>query len=118
LLSYLLQGDGILFYGVHLENGRVTGDLKKALREVIETNDLSVRLTANQNIILCDIKPSWKAKINKILGAAGVQVRVILRICCISLVQARLYGIKCCLEALFTTASTWPRSFGKEFELD
>ncbi|CAM6113369.1 unnamed protein product [Calypogeia fissa] len=73
-LGWHEQGDGHLFYGVHIENGRVTGELKKALREVIENYNLSVRLTANQNIVLCDIKPSWKAKINKTLGAVGVQL--------------------------------------------
>lgn len=70
------QGDGHLFYGVHIENGRITGDLKKALREVIENYNLSVRLTANQNIVLCDIKPSWKTKINKTLSTVGVQVGI------------------------------------------
>lgn len=65
-----------MFYGVHIENGRVTGDLKKALREVIENYNLSIRLTANQNIVLCDIKPSWKPKINKTLSAVGVQVSI------------------------------------------
>lgn len=70
----MLQGDGRLFYGLHVENGRVKGELKKALREIIEKYNLSVRLTANQNIILCDIRQAWRPKINKILAAVGVKV--------------------------------------------
>ncbi|KAG6541887.1 hypothetical protein Mapa_016715 [Marchantia paleacea] len=68
------QGDGRLYYGLHVENGRVKGELKKALREVIEKYNLSVRLTANQNIILCDIRQAWRPKINKILAAVGVKL--------------------------------------------
>jgi len=34
--------------------------MKKTLREVIEKYNLSVRLTPNQNIILCDIRNAWK----------------------------------------------------------
>jgi len=39
------------------------GEVKKALRTVIERYELPVRLTANQNLILTCIDPSWKADI-------------------------------------------------------
>ena len=48
--------------------------MKKALREVIEKYDLSVRLTPNQNIILCDIRNSWKRPITTTLAQAGLLV--------------------------------------------
>lgn len=41
--------------------------------QVIEEYNLSVRLTPNQNILLCDIKPEWKQAIEAELAAAGVE---------------------------------------------
>lgn len=35
-LGWMEQGDGKLAYGVYVQNGRVKGDAKKALRNVIE----------------------------------------------------------------------------------
>ena len=67
------QGDGKLWYGVHVVNGRLRGDAKKALRAVIERYELPVRLTANQDLLLTDIDPAWKADIVATLSAAGVQ---------------------------------------------
>lgn len=49
--------------------------MKKALREVIEKYNLSIRLTPNQNIILCDIRTAWKRPITTILAKAGLLVR-------------------------------------------
>ncbi len=49
------------------------GEVKKALRTVIERYELPVRLTANQNLILTCIDPSWKADILGTLTAAGVR---------------------------------------------
>ena len=39
---------------------------------MIEEYNLSVRLTPNQNILLCDIKPAWKQAIEAELTAAGI----------------------------------------------
>jgi sulfite reductase (ferredoxin) len=66
------QGDGRLFYGVHVVNGRLRGEMKKAMRTVIERYELPVRLTANQDIILADVDPAWKDDIRSVLRAAGV----------------------------------------------
>ena len=66
------QGDGKLWYGVHVVNGRLRGDAKKALRAVIERYELPVRLTANQDLLLCDVDPAWKADIVATLKAGGV----------------------------------------------
>ena len=73
LLGWEEQGDGKLWYGVHVVNGRLRGDAKKALRNVIERYELPVRLTAQQDLLLCDIEPSWKADIAATLAAAGIQ---------------------------------------------
>mmetsp|Transcript_3426 Transcript_3426/g.11212 ORF Transcript_3426/g.11212 Transcript_3426/m.11212 type:complete len:360 (+) Transcript_3426:3-1082(+) len=67
------QGDGKLYYGVHVQNGRLKGEAKKALRTVIERYELPVSLTPNQDMILCDVDPSWKADIMSTLAAGGVK---------------------------------------------
>lgn len=72
-LGWEEQGDGKLAYGIFIQNGRLKGDLKKALRRVIERYELPVRLTPNQNLILCDIDESWKADIIHTLSGAGVK---------------------------------------------
>ncbi|CAL1391093.1 unnamed protein product [Linum trigynum] len=71
-LGWHEQGDGALFYGLHVDNGRVGGKMKKTLREVIEKYNLDVRITANQNIILCGIKKAWKRPITTTLAQAGL----------------------------------------------
>lgn len=71
-LGWHAQGDGKYFYGVHVDNGRIKGATKKALRELIEKYSLSVRLTPNQNIILCDIRYSWKKHVTVALSQAGL----------------------------------------------
>ena len=72
-LGWMEQGDGKLAYGIYVQNGRLKGDLKKALRMVIERYELPVRLTANQNLILCDIEEDWKADIISTLSGAGIK---------------------------------------------
>ena len=67
------QGDGKLAYGVFVENGRLKGEAKKALRLIIERYELPVRITANQNLILTEIEPDWKSDILTTLSAAGVR---------------------------------------------
>lgn len=67
------QGNGRLFFGVHVANGRLRGELKKALRRVIEKYELQVILTAQQDIVLVDIAPQHKEAINAELRAAGAR---------------------------------------------
>ncbi|KAK9814405.1 hypothetical protein WJX72_005383 [[Myrmecia] bisecta] len=71
-LGWIEQGDGRLAYGIYVQNGRLKGEMKKALRTVIERYELPVRITPNQNLILCEIEPSWKADILATLSGAGV----------------------------------------------
>ncbi|CAN4119867.1 unnamed protein product [Withania somnifera] len=71
-LGWHEQGDGNLFCGLHVDNGRVKGAMKKALREVIEKYNLNVRLTPNQNIILCNVRQGWKRPINTALAQGGL----------------------------------------------
>ncbi|KAL2510834.1 Sulfite reductase [ferredoxin] [Abeliophyllum distichum] len=71
-LGWHEQGDGGLFCGLHVDNGRVKGTMKKTLREIIEKYNLNVRITPNQNIILCDIRKAWKRQITTALAQGGL----------------------------------------------
>ncbi len=76
-LGWHPQGDGNLFLGLSIDNGRVLDtdqlQLKQALRQIVETYQLPMRLTAHQNLILYDIQPDQQATIQNILDQAGVQ---------------------------------------------
>jgi sulfite reductase (ferredoxin) len=65
------QGDGLWFYGLNVENGRIKDTpemrLKSALREICNTFHSPLRLTPHQSIIFCDIKPEDRSKLESIL---------------------------------------------------
>ncbi|QDL11324.1 sulfite reductase, ferredoxin dependent [Brasilonema octagenarum UFV-E1] len=75
-LGWNEQGDGKLFLGISIDNGRIKdeGDfqLKTALREIVEKYNLPIRLTPHQNLVLYDIEPKNKQAIQKILSSHGV----------------------------------------------
>ncbi|XP_077211812.1 sulfite reductase [Tasmannia lanceolata] len=71
-LGWHEQGSGAMFCGLHVDNGRIKGTMKKTLREIIEKYNLSVRITPNQNIILCDIRRAWRRPITTALAQAGL----------------------------------------------
>ncbi len=65
-LGWQEQGDGNLFYGLFVENGRVKDTIRKTIREVVETFKTEVRLTAQQNILFVNIAPEDKEKIQAV----------------------------------------------------
>ncbi|VAH20867.1 unnamed protein product [Triticum turgidum subsp. durum] len=67
-LGWQEQGDGKLFYGVHVDNGRLGGQAKKTLREIIEKYNLDVSITPNQNLILCGVDQAWREPITAALA--------------------------------------------------
>lgn len=71
------QGDGKLFLGVNIENGRIKDEgslrIKSGLRAILRKFGMEVRLTALQSIILCDIDPKDKAEINRIMAEHGIK---------------------------------------------
>ena len=75
-LGWNEQGDGKLFVGISIENGRVKDEgsfrLKSALREIAEQFSLPMRLTANHNVIIYEIEPSQQSQIQQILDQHGV----------------------------------------------
>jgi sulfite reductase (ferredoxin) len=76
-LGWHEQGDGKLFLGISIENGRVkdegTFQLKTALREIVEKFHLPMRLTPSQNVLLYEIDPAHQAEIQQILTRCGIQ---------------------------------------------
>lgn len=76
-LGWHEQGDGKLFVGLSIENGRVYDNgklqLRTALREIEQRFHLPMRLTANHNVILYEINPADQAEIQRILDRCGIQ---------------------------------------------
>lgn len=73
--SYLGWGEdgaGKYWYGVYVQNGRVKGEGKKALRRVIERYELPVIITPHQNLILTEIEEAWKQDVEDTLSKAGL----------------------------------------------
>ena len=75
-LGWNEQGDGKLFLGISIDNGRVKDEgsfqLKTALRKIVEQFNLDIRLTGNHNLIFLDIEPDKKQTIEEILQSHGV----------------------------------------------
>ena len=76
-LGWHEQGDGKLFFGLSIENGRIKdeGDfqLKTALRKIVTQYNIPMRLSANHNAILYEINPQDKAAIESILKEHGLE---------------------------------------------
>jgi sulfite reductase (ferredoxin) len=72
------QGDGKLFLGVNVENGRLKdeGDfrIKSAVRLILEKYGVRCRLTPMQSLIFCDLEPSERSTIERILIDHGVKL--------------------------------------------
>lgn len=70
------QGDGKLFYGLHVDNGRVKdeGDfrLKTCLRVLVDKFNLNMIISPTQSLIFRDIDPKDKAEIESILAEHGI----------------------------------------------
>lgn len=71
------QGDGKLFYGLHVENGRVKDDgdfrLKSALRKLVDKYNLHMILSPTQSLIFSDINPKDKDGIEAVLREHGIK---------------------------------------------
>jgi len=77
-LGWNEQGDGKLFLGLSVENGRVKDEgkfkLRTALRTIVEQFSLPMRLTPHQNVLFYDIEPNDKEAISKIFQENGVEI--------------------------------------------
>jgi sulfite reductase (ferredoxin) len=72
------QGDGRLFYGLNIENGRILDRegmrLKTALREVARSWRPSFRLTPHQSLLICDLPAGCQSELEGLLHAHGVKL--------------------------------------------
>ncbi len=72
------QLDGKWFLGVPVSSGRIIDreneQIRTGLRAVILEYGMNIVLTADQNIILCDIETGEKARIEKILHDHGIKL--------------------------------------------
>jgi len=70
-LGWQPQGDGKLFLGLSIPNGRIRdtedSQLKTALRLINEQFALPLQLSPTQDVILRDIDPQWREQITAIL---------------------------------------------------
>ncbi|MCR9200459.1 MAG: NADPH-dependent assimilatory sulfite reductase hemoprotein subunit [Planctomycetaceae bacterium] len=71
------QGDGKLFLGINIENGRIKDEgelrIKTGLRAILGKFGMDTRLTALQSVILCDIDPANKDEIDGLLAEHGMK---------------------------------------------
>ncbi len=72
------QGDGKLFYGLNVENGRIhdEGDfrLKAALRRICTSLKPGIRLTAHQSFLFTDVDPADRDTLENLLGEHGIKL--------------------------------------------
>lgn len=77
-LGWHEQGDGNLFLGLFVENGRIKDDgdfkLRTALRRITDAYEFDMVVTPNQNVILKNISPSQKDGIEAILKEHSVKL--------------------------------------------
>ncbi|EME29767.1 sulfite reductase (ferredoxin) [Galdieria sulphuraria] len=76
-LGWFEQGNGKLFLGVPILNGRIKNDasmrLKTALRVLVDTfPEVRLNVTPEQNLLVKEIEPSTKEQITNILKEHGV----------------------------------------------
>ncbi|MFN0051328.1 MAG: NADPH-dependent assimilatory sulfite reductase hemoprotein subunit [Planctomycetales bacterium] len=86
------QGDGRLFLGINVENGRIKDEgalrLKTGLRAILSKYRMNTRLTALQGVILCDIQPGDREDIAAMLRTHGIRTAE-------ELTLVRRYSIAC-----------------------
>lgn len=74
LLDYLgwhRQSSGLWFVGLPLMCGRLEGERKAGLRRLVQTYQLEIRLTPNQDLLLCNIGTAQRAGLRQELAALG-----------------------------------------------
>jgi len=70
-LGWHQQSEKLWFVGLPLLSGRLTGRVKKELRNIVEKFALDVRLTPNQDLLLCNIGNYQKASVKRALINIG-----------------------------------------------
>ena len=75
-LGWHEQGDGKLYVGIYVENGRIAdvGEVRSrtGLRRIVEEIRPQVRLTAQQNVILAGIEPARRPRVEQLMAEHGI----------------------------------------------
>ncbi|KAF6004476.1 hypothetical protein F1559_002905 [Cyanidiococcus yangmingshanensis] len=71
-LGWHEDGHGTLFYGLLIDNGRVRGPLKKALRQIVDELSPFLVVTPHQNLLLTNIQPEQRRVVEEIFERYGV----------------------------------------------
>jgi sulfite reductase (ferredoxin) len=75
-LGWHEQGDGRLYVGIFIENGRIADvdDVRSrtGLRRIVDELRPNVRLTAQQNVILADIDPADRTRVEELMAEHGI----------------------------------------------
>ncbi len=75
-LGWYGQGDGKWFLGLSVENGRIKDDgatrLRSGLRAIAAAVGCTVRISGQQDLLLCDIDPAKKAQVDSLLSEYGI----------------------------------------------
>jgi len=71
-LGWHRQSAGKWFVGIPLLCGRLSGDLKRGLRQLVQTYQLEIRLTPNQDLLLCNIGTAQRGSVRNALEAMGI----------------------------------------------
>ena len=75
-LGWHEQGDGRLYLGIPVENGRIKDEgtyrLFSGLRAFFEQFQTDARLTCQQSILLADLDPAWRGEIDAWLEEYGI----------------------------------------------
>ena len=72
-LGWHRQQPGIWFVGIPLLCGRLEGAFKAGLREIVDRYQLELRLTPNQDVLLCNIGSSQRNSVRDALSNLGIK---------------------------------------------
>ena len=70
-LGWNKQSKSLWFVGIPLLSGRLSGEIKTGLREIVEKYQLEIRLTPNQDLLLCNIGNYQKVSVKNALIKIG-----------------------------------------------
>jgi sulfite reductase (ferredoxin) len=70
-LGWHPQRDGRDWFGISVENGRMQPRLRRVVRRAVEELGLTVRVTPQQDLLLCDVAD--RAALDRILAEGGVK---------------------------------------------
>ena len=75
-LGWHEQGDGSLYVGIYIENGRIADvdgvRSRTGLRKIVDELRPQVRLTAQQNVILAGIAPADRPRVEQLMAEHGL----------------------------------------------